>query len=137
MSGWWFVTLVELKSPKDRLYLKDGTESKGLRKARSQLADWLIWRKRHPTAFRSELAKLVTKLNSPQSCSGYSDAASEVLDPRMEVSVDEQIFIGRRGALSFEDQARRVASYPSRPDTIATYDRILDCARAFERKTKG
>ena len=95
-SAWWSVDFVELESPKARLYLKDGTPSKCLRIASRQIRDWKQWARQNETYLRNRLSGLFEKIGLAASGAlhGVPDAATEIRDPRCELTYSFHIVIG-------------------------------------------
>lgn len=133
MSGLITAALVELESPKARLFLKDGTPSQTLRTAQRQVSDWADWIARRPEQFRREITAVLDGLvDAPDDAPfpGYRARLfrQHIAEELVPVRPKFYIVIGRRTDLSDDDQRRR-----SRRDgasvEIATYDRLLDSAR--------
>lgn len=122
-SGANYITLVELEPPSAKLYLKDGTESKVLRKAIRQIKDWDVWLRKNDIYFRQSLAKALAASGTPD----Y--AISIIFDPNTFLFYRYGIVIGRRGNLSSRDLIQRAHETRFNPSfEIATYDRLLNIA---------
>lgn len=133
----WIVTFIELESPKARLYLKDGTPSKTLRVAQRQIRDWEDWYRRNEGYARQTFAEILRQHDEPARCSHvdrHKKGETEILDPQTIIETHFHIVIGRRAALLPDEQRRRAlgSQYWGGPE-IATYDRLVDCARRIDR----
>ncbi|MEM7014203.1 MAG: Shedu anti-phage system protein SduA domain-containing protein, partial [Verrucomicrobiota bacterium] len=60
-SGAWEGNFIELEPISDSLVLADGTYSKRIRGAISQIGDWREYMKIHPHQFRSDLSRWAMK----------------------------------------------------------------------------
>ncbi len=132
-SGSWHVTMIELESPKSRLYLKDGTPSKSLRFAQRQVSDWKNWSHANLTYIRQRFAAVLRKAKAPAMCSCadmHQCGDTEIIDYRTYLNFHYHIVIGRRASLSPDEQERRAKSALDwgAPE-ICTYDRLVDFAR--------
>lgn len=133
----WIATFVELESPTARLYLKNGTPSKTLRIAQRQISDWKDWYRRNENYARQTFAQILRKHDEPAWCSHadrHQKGETEILDPQTVIETHFHIVIGRRAALTPEEQRRRaMESLCWGGPEIATYDRLVDCARRIDR----
>jgi hypothetical protein len=134
-SGWWYADFVEIKSPKARLYLKDGTPSKSLRIAQREISDWQNWIRKNDNYLRERFSRVLREIDAPAICrpSIHSKGWAEIKDPRTVIQFSYHIVIGRRHLLSIEEQERRMASYkPPFNEQITTFDRLLDAAKRLD-----
>ena len=129
----WNTIFIELESPKSRLYLKDGTPAKSLRIAERQLKDWRSWVRINQDTLRRDLSKILRAERAGAQCSpvdSHTKAYTEILDCHTVIHEYYHVVIGRRASLSPDEQRRRVMESQFRGGSdIATYDRLLDCAR--------
>lgn len=128
-SGCWNCVLIEMQSHKDRIFLKDGTASKGLREAQKQIQEWKMWIENHNTEFRGYLAELAK--GEPAQCSNamkHIYAETELRDPKTVIRYYYKILIGRREYLGEDGNQRR--NYFDGFE-IVTFDRLLDYAKKF------
>lgn len=126
-SGYWNCVLIEMQSPKDCIFLKNGEVSKGLQEAQRQVQDWNMWIKDYEDAFRQQLAKLAE--GKPAQCSNasiHSWAETEIRDPNTVIRYKYKILIGRREFLKQEANKRRSQFTDFE---IVTFDRLLDYAK--------
>ena len=126
-SGYWNCVLIEMQSPKDRIFLKSGEASKGLREAQRQVQDWKMWIEDNEFTFRQQLAKLAE--GKPAQCSNvavHSLAEAELRDLNTTVRYTYKILIGRRETLKQIDNKRRSQFSDFE---IVTFDRLLDYAK--------
>lgn len=129
-SGHWNCVLIEMQSHKDRIFLKDGTASKGLREAQKQVQEWKIWIESHNAEFREYLAELVK--GEPAQCSNvvrHTRAETELRDSKTVIFYKYKILIGRRGFLDEEGNQRR--NYFDGIE-IVTFDRLVDYAKRLD-----
>ena len=132
-SAWWSADFVELKPPNARLYLKDGTASKGLRIANREIRDWKQWSRENESYLRGRLSDLFEQIGLCASgASQVSDAATEIRDPRCALTTRFHIVIGRRNLLSPHEQRARIQDSLDSGVGIATYDRLVDAARRYD-----
>jgi hypothetical protein len=125
------IRIIEMKSHRARLYLKDGTPSKDLRLAQRQIFDTKVWVERHRSYFRESLRRACrTKLRCPDISDGDHNCwIHDLYGTRLEYFV----LIGRRGELSDQDNSRRSEQGEHGDFRIATYDRLLDMCRLLAR----
>lgn len=137
-SGGWLIKMIELKSPLQPPYLGNGTDSKPLRLAAVQISQWNAWAKANPAAFRQCLSKLADEVDATPSnhAFGHRKGVTELLDPNTDVFVRFNIVIGRRSQMTKLGQIRRNFDSGSYPDTLVSYDRLLDKARQFDSSPK-
>ena len=83
----WNAVFVELKSPTDKLYNKDGTKSRKLRLAEKQITEWREWIRTNEHYVRRSFAKILEKENAPAiwpndvpGHKGYLSGANEIVD---------------------------------------------------------
>lgn len=135
-SGMWYATLIELESPKSKLYLKDGTPSKILRVAQRQINDWKDWVRINETYLRQRFSIILRGAETPAQCSAgkHKSGETEILDPNTVIAFRFHIVIGRRSSLSPDEQKRRAreSEFWGGPE-VATYDRLVDMARRFDK----
>ena len=127
-SGYWNCVLIEMQSPKDRIFLKKGEPAKGLREALRQVQDWKMWIEANEGAFRQQLAKLAE--GKPARCSNasvHTFAETELRDPYTVIRYTYKILIGRSEFLTQEANKRR-SQYSGFVEIIA-FDRLLDYAK--------
>lgn len=101
-------TLIELESPRTRLFTKAGVYSKQLNTAIRQVRDWTIWLR------------------------DFGELDGEEISPLHGQDVRAVIVIGRRKSLSRADRRRLIDINRTGPGdllTIVTYDVLLDFAR--------
>lgn len=136
-SAWWSADFVELKPPNSRLYLKDGTQSKSLRTACREIRDWKQWSRENEGNLRSRLSDLFERIGLCASgASSFPDAATEIRDPRCMLTTHFHVVIGRRQLLSSAEQRARIEESLDGNMSIATYDRLIDAARRYDRATE-
>lgn len=126
-SGFWNCVLIEMQSPKDRIFLKNGDASKGLREAQRQVQDWNMWIKDNEDAFRQQLAELAK--GKPAQCSNasvHTFAETELRDSYTPVRFIYKILIGRRLSMEQKENKRRLQFTDFE---IVTFDRLLDYAK--------
>lgn len=128
----WQAHLIEFESPVSKLYNKDGTPSKDLRKGQVQIQNWKKWIDLNETYFRNSISGLKELLTmAPQSSvtGMHKNASVELRDPETIIRYEYHIVIGRRKFLSQEDHYRRSMSDNrwGSPE-IVTYDRFLSIA---------
>jgi len=126
-SGQWRVSLIEAQSPKDSIYTKNGTHTKGLREAHKQLKEWKIWINHYKQQFRDKLADIVYD-DCPARCSNasvHTFAKSELRDLRTVVHINYIALIGRRSDRNVEKNQHASQEIFE----IVTYDRLLDYAQ--------
>lgn len=136
-SGGWRVQFIELEPVGARLYLQDGTPSKPLRKAVTQISDWRDYIGEHGASLREQLSHAMVSRNvyvvRNNPTSRYLE--KEIRDKKVFIDWDFQIVISRRERLSPEDDRRR-----SRDDfhnlDIATYDRIVEAAEKLDHASR-
>jgi len=129
-SGCWNCVLIEMQSHKDRIFLKDGTASKGLREAQKQVQEWQMWIESHDIEFREYLAELAK--GEPAQCSNtmrHTRAETELRDSKTVIWYKYKILIGRRDSLDEEGNQRR--NYFDGIE-IVTFDRLLDYAKHLD-----
>lgn len=130
MSGAIRATFIELEPPGARLYTRNGTESKELKRALRQVKDWHAWADQHPHELREQIVRELESLPStdPRVPKHRRDFLHEQLQESRVALLDEYVVvIGRRDSLSVEDNRRR--SYETRwagRVEIATFDRLLE-----------
>jgi hypothetical protein len=133
-SAWWAADFVELKPPNARLYLRDGTPSKSLRIANREIRDWKQWSRENEPYLRSRLSDFFESIDLCASgASQIPDAATEIRDPRCALTTRFHIVIGRRNLLSPHEQRARIQDSLDSGVGIATYDRLVDAARRYDR----
>ena len=126
-SASWFIRLIEAQSPTDTIYTKTYEETKGLREARRQIAEWKIWIENNPLQFRQALANVVD-VDTPPYCSHASlhqCAKTELLDLNTPVEIRYSALIGRRAS---RDVKKNQLALQNLDFSIMTYDRLLDWA---------
>jgi hypothetical protein len=134
MSGAIRATFIELKAPSARLYTRNGTESKQLKQALRQVKDWHAWVEQHPHELREQIVRDLERLPSidrrvPKHRRDFLRA--QLRESEIALLDDYVIVIGRRDALSIEDNRRR--SYETKWTErveIATFDRLLEIGLA-------
>lgn len=135
-SGYWNCVLIEIQSPKDRIFTKKKEFSLGLREAQRQVTEWKIWIDENENSFRSQLAKLAKGEIAQCIQSNHKTASSELRDPKTVVLYSYKIVIGRRSFLDEERNKMREQCYGFE---IITFDRLLDYAKRcdeFEEEIK-
>lgn len=129
-SGCWNVTLVEMQSHRDRIFLKDGTASKGMREGQKQIQEWKMWIETYNAEFRGCLADVAK--GKPAQCSSvmqHIKAETELRDPKTVIHFYYKILIGRRVFLDEDANARR-AQFGG--IEVVTFDRLLDYAKYLD-----
>lgn len=131
----WDVTLIEMQSHKDKIFIKNGNMSHQLNEAQRQITEWKKWIKEHDQQFREEIADIVGEDEPPYcSCAGvHINAASEIRDFKTYIRTRYVVLIGRRNYLTQEQRTRR--NYISEIEII-TFDRLLDCAKKVDKGNK-
>ena len=66
-SGYWNCVLIEMQSPTDKIFNKQGEVSTGLKEAQRQLQEWEMYIDENGTSFREQLATLAG--DEPAHCS--------------------------------------------------------------------
>lgn len=138
-SGSWKASFVELKGPKDRIFLKNGTPSKKLRQAQKQIEDWKIFFRNRQQVVRQEMAKHLHKcrVTAQNALMGQEvSAAIEITHDSTVIWDDYHILIGRR-AEYLREPPNTWARRSGYQDTISTYDRILDWLRISEKSSRS
>jgi hypothetical protein len=136
-SAWWTVDFVELKSPNARLYLKDGTQAQALRTANRQIRERKLWIQENESYLRNRLSDLFQRVGLFASgAMSVPDAATEIRDPRCTLNCDFHIVIGRRARLTLTDQQARVQDSKDTHVNIATYDRLVEVARRYDKASR-
>jgi hypothetical protein len=129
-SGGWNVRFIELEPVGARLYLADGTPSKEMRTAQTQISDWREYRRIHEPHLRDELSRAMVSKNiyavRNKSVSRYLE--KHIRDPHEHIQWYGQIVIGRRARLSADEQSRRSRGIDLIDAAIATYDKLVDAA---------
>jgi hypothetical protein len=134
-SGGWDVHLVELEPVGSRIFLADGTESRTLRQAKKQVADWNQYITAHQQDFREELAISIVHHNVFRSRYNYihrANGGAEITDVRYGFHSYYYIVVGRRGSLCEEDVFRRSYYHEFNRCELVTYDRFLDEATRLD-----
>lgn len=129
-SGYWNCVLIEMQSPKDKIYNKKNEQSGGLREAVRQIQDWKMYIKENGPAFRGQLADLAE--GEPAYCSRadiHVYAPEELRDPKTIINYRYKILIGRRKYLSVDNNRRR---YVFDDVEVITFDRLLDYAKRLD-----
>lgn len=103
------LSMIELESPKHKLFTKHGDPTAALNHALRQIRDWRAWIKENRLYFTSRTIK---KLDYP------ARAADGVKEAYVVV-------IGRRSSMSRDDQ-RRLADLNDDGTHVMTYDGLLD-----------
>ena len=131
-SGYWNCVLVEMQSPKDKIFTKKQEYSAGLREAFRQVGEWEMYIKKYEDAFRNQLADFAS--DEPAYCSNAADhtrASTELRDPRTVIRFRYKILIGREAYLDAELNERRNTLVDHRCE-IVTFDRILNYAKRLD-----
>lgn len=130
MSGAIRATFIELEPPSARLYTRNGTESKELKRALRQVKDWHAWVDQHPHELREQIVRDLESLPSRDSRvpkHRRDFLRGQLQESRVALLDEYVVVIGRRDSLSVEDNRRR--SYETRWAglvEIATFDRLLE-----------
>jgi len=135
----WHVHLIELEATTSRVFTKDGSDSKALNRARSQLQDWSHYIKTHLSDFRDELARDIWRRNIFQNRDNAPlrhSYCNEILDQRMGLRCHFHIVIGRRSSLHGEDIRRRSYYQDMHQCDVVTYDRFLELAEQHDLRLK-
>ena len=138
-SGSWNAAFIELKGPRDRIFLRDGTPSKKLRKAQKQIEDWKIFFRNRQEVVRQEMAKHLRKcsVSAQNALMGQEvSSAIEITHASTVIWDDYHILIGRR-AEYLKEPPNTWAHRSGYQDTISTYDRILDWLRISEKNSRS
>lgn len=131
-SGYWNCVLVEMQSPKDKIFTKKQEFSAGLREGFRQVEEWQAYISMNEAAFRDQLADLAA--DEPAYCSNaavHTRASSEIRDPRTVIYYRYKILIGREQFLDAELNRRRNTLIDFRCE-IVTFDRLLNRARRLD-----
>ena len=131
-SGCWECLLIEMQSPCDRIFTKNGEYTAQLKEAQRQLQDWQMYIHQNEHAFRDQLAELAHDL--PAFCSRadlHQTAYTELRDPRTYIEFNYMVLIGRKAFLSQDDNYRR--SLPANGFKIVTFDRLLEFAKDLDK----
>ena len=136
-SGSWTAHVVELKSPRSRLYTQKGVKSKDLLLVERQLAQRAEWQRAFDASFREALAKRVHHDVAAQCshASSHSRAKSELRDPRTVIWFEAHAVVGRSSSLSAgERELRRQDElhHGGRGTEVLTFDRLLQVAKRAE-----
>lgn len=133
-SGGWSVRFIELEPVGARLYLKNGTPSKALRLAMTQISDWREYIRVNEAHLRFELSRVMVSKNIYQvrhrTISRYLE--KHMRDPQDSVEWHAHIVIGRRKNLTADEQRRRTRGHSFLDAEIATYDRLIDIAEKLD-----
>jgi len=133
-SGGWSVRFIELEPVNARLYLKNGTPSKELRLAMTQISDWREYVRVNEAHLRNELSRVMVSKNIYQvrhrTVSRFLE--KEMRDPQDSVEWHAHIVIGRRNDLTADEQRRRTRGHSFIDAEIATYDRLVDIAARLD-----
>ncbi len=119
-----------MQSPCDRIFIKSGEASVGLREAQRQIQDWRMYISQNEPAFRGQLAELAKDL--PAQCSNaciHQRAETELRDLKTVIRYRYMVLIGRRASLNIDMNQRRTLFGNIE---IATFDRLLEDARRLD-----
>lgn len=138
-SGGWEVGLIELEPVGESFFLKDGTETKRLRKAKTQVADWSRYIQTHDQDFREEVSRSMTSRNIylPRINKSLQSILGEFNDRHLSFRVRFYIVMGRRKQILDTDVSRRSYYHTMNNCDLVTYDRILDDAIELDRSTRS
>jgi len=139
----WYATFIELKSPTEKLYTKNGTKTEQYRLAEKQISEWREWIDINESFLRKSFSKILEKAKAPAiypydvpGHKGYSSGAAEIADLQNHMKYDFHIIIGRSSLLSPHERASRARDsfYNTTPVTtpVATYDRLLSIAKRID-----
>ncbi len=134
-STGWKVHFLELEPIDDAIYNSKGIESPRLRHAQKQIGDWARYVHANPTDFRNQLAdaaRTTDVFNKPRDKEPLTFSGKYLRDPRTYITYKYYIMIGRRTALSEQNDIIR-SSYGYEHDIeIMTYDRLLSTAKRYD-----
>lgn len=136
-SGYWNCILVEMQSPKDKIFTKKQEYSAGLREGFRQIEEWQAYISMNEAAFRDQLADLAA--DEPAYCSNaavHTRASTEIRDPRTVIYYRYKILIGREQSLDTELNRRRNTLIDSRCE-IVTFDRLLNYAKRLDEAERA
>jgi len=140
-SGAWDVHLIELEPPSDPVVNKDGTPSRRLNKAITQIHDWSNYIQRNPVSFRRDLSDWCIKkdllgewISERGPCNFTSDLLS---DPDTYITFYYHIVIGRREHIDKEKRRRMNYNSSSLYVRLCTYGRFVDIARNLDKLARS
>ena len=134
-SGRWNVSVVELKSHKERPFTNKGIYSKALNVALAQIQDRAYWIEANQTTFRQSLSEYFRDHDVSAQCSNADDhvmATTEIIDLRTPINYKYTVVIGRREMISKDYQVRRQMTGAVSVQVV-TYDKLLDVAKKLDR----
>ncbi len=136
-SGAWDVHMVELEPIDDRVINKDGTPSKRLNKAISQINDWADYIKKNPYQVRQDLSDWCVKHDLLGIHGKYGPPSNytgdDLRDPETYICYKYHIVIGRREKIDKEKRKKMNQYSGSMSIDICTYGRFVDIASNFDR----
>lgn len=137
-SGAFEAHFIELEPIGDKLFNKNRTPSKALRKATLQIDDWRDYIKRNGDSLRKDLvrwAKTKDLLNPQNPNFDPSNYAKEILaDPSTSIYYSFHIIIGKRENLIKEKRELKNRYKEFHNIDVGSYDRFLDTATQKYRK---
>lgn len=107
-SGYWNCVLIEMQSPCDKIFNRNGEASRELREAQRQVQEWNMYIETNKSAFRDQLADLAG--DRPAFCSNadiHHLAKTELRDPKTVIYFKYKVLIGRRAFLDEDKNQRR------------------------------
>jgi hypothetical protein len=135
-SGGWHVTFVELEPVDDPLFNRDGTPTRRLRIAQSQILDWQHYSHYDGPSLRAQLAEAAQRDdilgNSSPEFEPSSYSGIHLRDPMSYVQWEYWIVIGRRKALTDEKRQLRSALSHNSRYSVRSYDMFADTAKRAE-----
>jgi len=134
-SAGWEVHLIELEPVGAKFFLRDGTDSKILRKAKTQLEDWNHFIEMQEDEFRRQLAADILKRNLfyPEHNDLHDYQEPQIRSRDYSFDIDFYIVLGRRRSLEGDDIRRRSYYHKFQRVNLVTYDRLLEKAAMLDR----
>ncbi len=136
-SGMWEVQMIELEPPDDKVINVDGTTSRRLKEAMSQIGDWKSYIDENRDPVRRDLSEWCMKhdlLKFPGSSGPPRNFTGNYLRaPETYVRYYYHIVIGRRDRITEEQRRKMNQISQCIPDLkICTYGSLLDAAKKID-----
>ena len=140
-SGGWEIHFIELKSPSDSVFTKQGRPSKSFNSAISQINDWQDYIERNRNIIQQDLSDMCIKsdlLNSTLREFPLTNGTADYLhDINSFIDFRFHIIIGRRNNIT-KDIRRKMNQYKRLSNIkVGTYDRFIDIAENFDKYYKN
>jgi len=136
-SGCWEIHFVEIEPPDDHVINKDGTPSRRLSKAITQIGEWIDFIEINPVSVRQDLAKAcMTKDILKWSIAGRrprNSTSDDLGDPETFIYFNYHIVIGNRWNVSKEKRRRMHQQTRHHLIRVFTFGRFLDVARNLDK----